>query len=227
MCKPRPEFCLTEYGKSEVQKHIRLAYVMANKYRTPYRWEHDDWVSECMEVLCLAVARFSPARNASLYKFMDKLVWLRRSNINSSGRSLRSGRRSATLSIDGPNLGNLCTYTDNGLQHVERVDFVLTVLKACSYHGSTILVRIADGVPLPEIGAGIGFSYQRINRALFRERAKLIKRFPEEVRGSGSCKQCGGVLAVHSSKSKPIYCNPCSVDRVRAVKRRFANKGGE
>lgn len=226
MCRPRPQYCLTEYGKAEVQKNLRLAYAMAHKYRAPYGWDQDDWIAECMDVLCLAVARFSPARNLSLSTLMDKLVWIRRGNINSVGRSKKSGYLSTTLSIDaprqgteGPTLLDLCSYTDSGFQSVERSDLVSAVLSRCSSRGVKILEGISQDLALPQIGAGLGFSRQWATQALFDERVKLVEQFPDEVRGSGSCKRCGGVLIVHSSKCKPTYCPPCARD-VAKIKQR-------
>lgn len=229
MCRPRPDYCLTEYGKEQVQKNIRLAYALANKYRPPYGWDQEDWTAECLEVLCLAVARFSPARNRCLSTLADKLVWLRRGNINSASRSIRSGWKSTTVSInaprgtsEGPSLGDLVSYTDSGFQRVERADLVSVVLGECSARGVKILTKIADDKSLPEISESLGFTRQWATQALFDERLKLIQRFPEEVKGSGACKECGGVLIIHSNKCKPIYCVPCSFQVARLKQREAA-----
>ena len=38
MSRDRPEYCLTEYGKAQVQENLALGYYLANKFRAPYGW---------------------------------------------------------------------------------------------------------------------------------------------------------------------------------------------
>jgi hypothetical protein len=225
MSKDKPEYCLTEYGKQQVQENIALAYYLANKFRAPYGMDHEDWKAECMEVLCLAVARYSPARGYSLSTLADRLAWLRRGNINVMGRTKRVGYGVLTTSLnqergsDGPNLGQLCSYTDPGFEQVERADLVSAVIAECSPRGAAILQRLAEDVSLPDIGAGMGYSRQWASQTLFEVRQKLTRKFPDEVRLTGACKSCGGPLVKHSNKCQPMYCLNCAGQIAKAKKR--------
>ncbi len=225
MSRDKNDYCLTEYGQAQVQENLALAYYLANKYRAPYGMDHDDWKAECMEVLCLAVARYSPARGYSLSTLAERLAWLRRGNINVMGRTKRAGWGVLTTSMDqergsdGPNLGQLCSYTDPGFEQVERADLVSAVIAECSPRGAAILQRLADDVSLPDIGAGMGYSRQWASQTLFEVRQKLTRKFPDEVRLTGACKSCSGPLVKHSNKSQPMYCLNCAGQIAKAKKR--------
>ena len=225
MSKDRPEYCLTEYGKQQVQENIALGYYLANKFRAPFGWDHEDWKAECMEVLCLAVARYSPARGYSLSTLAERLAWLRRGNINVMGRTKRAGWGVVVTSLDkqhsseGANLALLCGYTDPGFEQVERSDLVSAVIAECSPRGAAILQRLAEDVSLPDIGARMGYSRQWASQTLFEVRQKLTRKFPDEVRLTGACKSCGGPLVKHSNKCQPMYCLNCAGQIAKAKKR--------
>ena len=219
------EFSLTKYGQQQVEQNIRLAYALANKYRAPYGVSQDDWYAECLDVLCQAVAWFSPARGTTLSSLLDRLIFLRRSNLNEVWKAKRSDRDLRAISLDELRGGEDATLleaignNDPAFQQVETKELAAMVLECCSETVQKILKMAASGMSFPEIGQSLGFSKQYACQALKTERGKLVQLFPFLIGDSASpCPECGEPMVRCTTTSNPKRCAKCAAIETRKAK---------
>jgi hypothetical protein len=224
MGKQRILFSLTPYGQQQVRDNIRLSHLMARKFLPPYGMGIEDWQAECHMVLCQAVAWHSPEKGA-LSTLMERLVFLRRSNLNGQWKAKRASRDLRALSLDeerGEEGGSMMLglgVEDDGqaqLENREQVDAVYAHLTA---RGKKICDLIRQGFGICDIGRELGFTKQYASQSLRAERAKLVQIFPHLVSDSGKqCVECGGVVIVCKNGARPSRCPPCAAARETKVK---------
>lgn len=231
MGKRAIEFCLTEYGRGQVEQNQAMVRFMFNKYLPPYGVDRDDWFSECQIALIQAVAWHVPSRG-ELSTLLDRLVFLRRSNLNQKWKAKRASRDIRALSLDEAhgedeaslllNLGR----EDDSLQSLEMREIAGMVRDALSLRGKRICDLISDGLGVSEVGRALGFTKQYASQSLRAERAKLVKLFPGLVKVSGmACLDCGGNIVVAKTGSRPTRCPECSEHRTRKQKVASWRKG--
>ena len=224
MGKQRILFSLTPYGQQQVRDNIRLSHLMARKFLPPYGMGIEDWQAECHMVLCQAVAWHAPEKGA-LSTLMERLVFLRRSNLNGQWKAKRASRDLRALSLDeerGEEGGSMMLglgKEDDGqaqLENREQVDAVYAHLTA---RGKTICDLIRQGFGICDIGRELGFTKQYASQSLRAERAKLVQIFPHLVSDSGKqCVECGGVVIVCKNGARPSRCPPCAAAREKGIK---------
>ena len=225
-------YCLTDEGKRIAAENVKLASLMAKKYCPPYGMGFDEWMSECYECLCQAVARYDETKG-TLSSLMDRLVWLRRSNLNSSSRTIHSGWGTTIQSLDaergedGFNLHDVAQTTDEqARQSIEDRELAELALAECSERGREVLGLLMDGLSLPDIGEALGgFSRQYACQKVALERAKVVAKYPHHVISNGPCRECGKPTVRPCKKHTAIYlCPECAAARVKKSANKFRQK---
>ena len=211
-------YSLTELGRSIVEENTRLAYKIGLKYKPPYGMTREEWNSECLDCLCLAVA-FHDSKKGTLSTICDRLIRLRRQNINDyNSRLMRS--RNKTLSLDAERCGEtgarfefMLGFDSDQFREVDVKDLTKHITRKLKGTGKQIVELFADGLTLKEIGKKLGFSRQHAHNMLLLQREKLVIEFPEMLVGAPSCGICGSPVVMGTTMNKPKYCPKCS--RVR------------
>lgn len=226
-------YSLTDIGREMVERNINLAYKLYNKYRKPYVQSCDEWLAECMDCLCLAVA-LHDASKGTLSTLLDRLVRLRRQNINDYNRRLKRAY-TRTFSLDAVRCGETGARLEYELgrespqfDEVDTQDLAGHVAGHLKGVGRQIVEMFAAGKTLREIGDELGFSRQYAHNTLMLQREKLAEEFPEYLSGSSDqCQTCGGPVILGSKMNKPKFCPKCSrLSRDRAKRKYMERKNG-
>lgn len=206
---------LTEEQQRVVETNIRMAYMMAHKYRPPYGMDFDDWKTECLIQLARAVMFHDPAKG-TLSTILDRLVFNVRRNINSLNRSRKRGYGSRVISADkrGRNDCSLSDFfgRDHDWSEIENRDLCEQIMRFLDAKELQAIQILAEGCTQREIGKRLGFSHQRANELITRSREKLADRFPEHLVPAGKCVICGKPTQRYS-RNIVMYCTTCSESR--------------
>lgn len=208
---------LTPEQQKMVERNLALATWMADKYAAPYGMDWEDWLAECQAELCRAVAWHDPAKG-SLSALFDRLVFLRRSNLNSARRRLRRGYGLKTLSLDfdmagEANLQDMGALADDRPQRdldlVEIREFCDYNLVQVSPKAQTVFLALADGRTHTEVANDMGVSRQRITQLVDVARDRLAVQFSGDVQRTRACNRCGGPVTEYGDKKTSRICKEC------------------
>ena len=207
-----------------------LAGFMSGKYKAPYGMSQEDWFSEVAGCLVVAVAYYSPARGTSLSSIFDKLVFNHRSCINSKRRAIRHGANVKINSMDetlgevGCNRALSIGGIDPGFERVDLIDFCNVIISKFDGRYRDVLTGVMSGISINDVGDACGYSRQYVNQILTSIRRRLIDQYPDEVRASGSCLDCGGPMVQMSTMSTPKRCTKCAHTLEKKTKAKWARE---
>ncbi len=207
---------LTEEQQRIVEENIRLAYMMARKYRPPYGMDFEDWEAECLMQLAHAVRWHDPAKGM-LSTILDRLIFNTRGKINSRNRRSKRGYGFRTVSSDSRKRSSDCSLgdflkTEHDWQQIENRDLCEQIVRFLDARELQAVSILAEGCTQREIGKRLGVSRQRVNELIMRSREKLADRFPDCLVPWGSCVQCGKPRQRYSN-TIASYCTACSEAR--------------
>ncbi len=217
---------LTEEQQRIVEENIRLAYMMARKYRPPYGMDFEDWQAECLVQLAKAV-RIHNAARGTLATILDRIVLNTRMHFNKRMRRTKHGFGLRTFSSD-QRYETDCTFYDFfGREHewgaIDNRDLCEQTLAHLSERELVAFRMLSEGCSHNDIGEHLGVTRSRASQLIAKAREKLANRFPELLVTCGYCLCCGKPRQQYSHVTTS-YCTECGeiqrANRMQANQRR-------
>jgi RNA polymerase sigma factor (sigma-70 family) len=201
---------LTDEQRAIVDENLPMVLYIMRKYRAPIGMDAEDWLQECVIQMVRAVQFHDPAKG-QLSTIFDRLVFIRRGNLNQYATRGNRGKVYLASSVEGEDsLGVLdVTATEHPWDQIDARELAKEAMQVCSRQEMTCFRLLAEGLNQKEIAREFGVSRQRITEVLTTAREKIAKAFPSLVVYSQVCAKCGGP-AQRYSNGKNLYCTECS-----------------
>ena len=206
---------LTPEQQKLASDNLRIAYWMSRKYLPPFGMDREDWEAECMMCLARACRWFEPEKG-TLSTLVDRLVRLRRSNLNSYRRVKR--RRTPVVSLDeerGPGgfslEETLTAPEDHTEKRVALRDLCDRVMGTMDSRAREIFRMVDEGMTFNQIAIQLGFSRQRVSQIVVQARYRAALLFPGEQVCSLECEVCGKAISNYHERNCAKYCSDCAL----------------
>lgn len=203
---------MTDEQQAKYLANIRIAHMLARKYRPPVNWTREDWTQECLLVFAKAVV-YHREELGALSTIADRLIFNRWGTLNIRRKVKKYGVNARHIAIAPPGEHD----EENGVAEmivarpapdtVGLRDLAEFVARCVDPQALEIFRRMAEGYSLREIAESFGITKQSAGIAVAQARGWMADLFPELIPPGLNCKKCDKPIAPIQNV---MFCAGCA-----------------